>query len=205
MPKRLPASDVSTSGPKRSAQNVYVLQWARFTAVESANETFRPEVDACTKAALEEIVVDDAGSVRAYRSHCAALAARADLLRDKIEEARTTVRRGLKLSAAQWKRARKEELIAELCDERSFGVEYAAPGEPTAEMAPPHWWTQQPAHKGAEHNAKDGDQVHYELVWGSAESCGPSKSAAAEVSELIDACDEIVTRVRCWVETLPLV
>ena len=53
----------------------------------------------------------------------------------------------------------------------------------------------------AKHNMDDHLQAHYELAWGSPEGCDLCK---IEANDMIQCCETILTRIRCWVEAVPL-
>ena len=111
---------------------------------------------------------------------------------------REAVREGLGLSLDEWSSACAADWITERSDERRhhFGVELVAGCS--------DGWKSHPLSKDqpASKHAKEQLAVHYELTWGSLDGCPAGEGATS--SELIDACVEISTRIRCWIERVPV-
>ena len=225
MPKRgnsssaAPTKRTKGSGDEHSC--VHVCRWARVTDVDSLDHEKIQEVEwsggdlseihACIKEELESVLKDEHGTNGAFFSRESALQARDELMNQKIREAKEAVRHAYSLNAAKWKKLLESDWVCEYSDTQTFGAEYKGPGEPT-----PHqdlawrWANRSPAieaaasaftFQDAQHNLKDPLQAHYELAWGSPEGCGVCKIKA---DDMIECCETILTRIRCWVELIPL-
>ena len=227
-PKRVSAPKsaivkADASSRRRTAgdgETIHVLRWARWTNAEDfdnekihesevcADANSWSEISQCIKDDLEDEVKDGNGTAGAYRSHADAIAARDELMRSKIAEARKDVMGALGISPAQWEQNVEESWIVEYSDRNVFGVEHVGSnhtlpqawtrGSDSVRIAPPVY-----KFRDAKLNKVDADQTHYELVWGSLDGC-PTYNPSVE-SDMIKLCIEINTRVRCWIEPVNLV
>ena len=215
-------------------ETIHVLRWARWTNAEDfdnekiyetdwcADANSWSEISQCIKDDLEANVPDGMCTAGAYRSRADAIAARDELMRSKIAEARKDVMGALGMSSAHWKQNVEAKWIVEFSDQKIFGVEHVGPdkryrqidgrsvrvshdvveawtrGSDSGRVAPPVF-----SFKDAKHNKLLADQTHYELVWGSLDGC-PTGNPAVE-SDAIKLCTEIYTRLRCWIEPVNLV
>ena len=212
-------ADASSRRRTASGETIHVLRWARWTNAEEwdnekicesevcADANSWSEISQCIKNDLEDEAKDGNGTAGAYRSHADAIAARDELMRSKIAEARKDVMGALGISPAQWKQTVKKTWIAESCDRKIFGAEHKPTddlakawtrGSDSVRIAPPVF-----KFRDAKSNKVDADQANYELVWGSLDGC-PAYNPAVE-SDMIKLCVEIYTRVRCWLEPVNLV
>ena len=210
MPKRGNASPVAPAkrAKGRVEQQVCVVRWARCTDVDELDHKKINELDwvsgdygeihECIKEGLEEVVKDEDGTLGAFSSRESALQARDDLMKSKMREAKEAVRQNaLSLSPAQWKELLKSDFACEYSDNRAFG-------EPSKSQDLAYRWAKGAFHKDAQHNQKDPLQVHYELAWGPLyEGCGVDVKDI-ETDDMVECCDTILTRIRCWVELVPL-
>ena len=222
MPKR--GSALSSVAPTKRTKGVgnelaYVCRWARCTDVDGLDHKKIQEVEwpsgkakwneihACIKEELESVLSDEHATSGAYRSRASALQARDELMKQKIEEAKQAVRQAYDLSPAQWQKLLKSDWVCEYSDTKTFGVKYKRPGEPTPHQDLAWRWANRPPTTGApaaaftfhdaQHNLNDPLQAHYELAWGSLEGC---KVCKVEADDMIECCETILTRIRCWVE-----
>ena len=202
---------------------MHVCRWARVTDIDGLDHEKIQEVEwsggdlseihSCIKEALESVLKDEHGTNGAFHSRERALAARDELMTQKIQEAKEAVRQhAYGLNAAQWKQLLDSDWVCEYSDTQTFGAEYKGPGEPTLNQDLAWKWANRSTaidaaasaftFQDAQHNRMDPSQAHYELAWGSPEGCGMCK---IEADEMIECCDTILTRIRCWVEVIPLV
>ena len=224
MPKRDSASSSAAPTKKRAKGAgeertfVYICRWARCTDVEDldqekiqAMECDLSEIHACIKEELDSVLEDEQGVDGAFLSVESAVQVRDELMKQKMEEAKEAVRNSYSLSEKNWKKLLKSSWVSESSDTQTFGVEYQGPGEPT-----PHqdlawmWANRSPAVEAAaptftfhdaQHNVNDPLQTHYELAWGSLDGNPVCK---IEEEAMIQCCVTILTRIRCWVERVPL-
>jgi hypothetical protein len=222
MPKRGSASSSApTKRTKGEEEYVHVCRWARCTDVDSLDHDKIHEVEwaggdlseihACIKEELDSVLGDEQGTHGAFLSRERALKARDELMAHKIAEAKEGVRRAYGLSVAQWNKLLKTDWVCEYSDTRKFGAEYKGPGQPTPQQDLATRWARQSSaieaaaaaftFQDAKHNSNDESQAHYELAWGSPGGCGVVQS---EENEVIECCETILTRIRCWVEHVPL-
>ena len=218
----------STTSPATTTQkrkkSAYLVQWARCTNIERLdwNQVWGGNVDWITgdisevngsiNEHLQDVVADGMGNEGVFQSLDAALQARDNTLRAKIREVREAVRSELGLSAARWKKIFQTDWIVELSDSKELsddlGMEYKGPREPTPHQESAWIWANetQMKFKDAKHNADDEKQAHYELLWGSLDGIETKEQGIAkvEVDDMIACCEGIETRLRCWVEEVPL-
>ena len=219
MPKR--GNNASSAAPTKRAKgtsdeqtHVHVCRWARCTDVDGLDHEKIQEVEwcggdlseihACIKEELESVLKDEHGTNGAFFSRESALQARDELMNQKIREAKEAVRRAYGLNAAKWKKLLESDWVCEYSDTQTFGAEYKGPGEPTPHQDVAWRWANSSTaftFQDAQHNLKDPLQAHYELAWGSLEGCGVCK---VEADDMIECCETILTRIRCWVEAVPL-
>ena len=228
MPAKRGGSTLSAAPTKRAKGSgdghacVHVCRWARVTDVDGLDHEKIHEVEwaggdlseihACIKEALESLLKDEHGTNGAFHSRERALQARDELMFQKIQEAKEAVQHAYGLNAAQWKKLLKSDWVCEYSDTKRFGAEYKAPGKPTPHQDLACRWAARsnaieaaaPAFtfQDAQHNMNDPLQAHYELAWGSLEGCDVCE---IEADEMIECCETILTRIRCWVEAIPLV
>ena len=131
-------------------------------------------------------------------------------MKQKIQEAKEAVRCAYSLRPAQWKKLLKSDWVCEYGDTQTFGAR-SVPGAHTLNQGVASKWARKssaieaaaPAFTfpDAKHNMDDPLQAHYELAWGSPEGCDLCK---IEADDMIQCCETILTRIRCWVEAIPL-
>ena len=176
----------------------------------------RSEIHASIREELSSVLADAHGNAGAFRSHKDALKARDELMHEKIVEATLAVqRRAYHMRPQMWKKLLETDWISEVSDVRGLGaqhrdsikhrgpaeqhIKYRGPGEPSAKYDLASQWAK--AFPDAKHNTQDNNQAHYSLCWGSLEHA----DFKVETDTTIKSCEEIDTRIRCWVEPVALV
>jgi hypothetical protein len=223
MPKRANASSAaSAKRAKGTDEHVCVLRWARCTDVDSLDHEKIQEMEwagresgdlieihACIKEELESVLKDEHGTDGAFLSRESALQARDELMKRKIQEAREAVRHAFgQLSPVKWKQLLKSDWVCEYSDTQAFDVDYKGPGHHDLAWCWAHRSSAIEAAAAAftfhdaQHHINDPLQAHYELAWGSLEGCDVCKGF--EANDMIECCETILTRIRCWVELVSL-
>ena len=56
----------------------------------------------------------------------------------------------------------------------------------------------------AEHHDQDKNHAHYQLAWGSLDGVDTEVGFTVKMQEEVQCCEEIVTRIHCWIQPLRL-
>ena len=225
MPKMKRASPTSPPprAKKHKAELIYVLRWARCTGVSSwEHESLSQvewcsgewsEIHSCVKEELDSVIKDAQGTIGAYRAQSDALRARDKLMHEKIAEARSAVRKNAYgMSPRTWKKLLETDWVTERSDVRDLGegIEYNEGLSGSWVRDDDGWLHPSTASTFTFHdavaNARDSNQAHYHLCWGSLDGVERDDPMfKVESNEIINCCEEIDTRIRCWVEPVAIV
>lgn len=220
-PKRQRAAEAGSRKSERPDASgfVHVVRWNRVTEVDEYDwqnlrqiETCGHSVNEAIECVMEEIngiegLSTDVGgaSCGACKTVGHALSLRNSTLERLVQQAQAGVQEALGCSKATYDRLKKKDWIVEFCDATFLdgdtavdltGVSMDPPNPGQEEDESKFWWR-----RSSERLRNSiAHQVHYAVHWG-----GPERTEkGCNCSELVDATECVVTHVRVWIESMPL-
>ena len=227
-PKRKQTS-ASTSSRKKEKWDdapgfVHVVRWNRVTIVEEYDGDALGQIETCGHTDEEAMayVMEELNGIKGLQtdlggSGCAAcktvdhaISVRNSTLEFLVGQAQAGVQEALGCNKATYDRLRKGDWIVEYCDAKlhdgdattvdlkRFGVSLDPPNPGQEEDESKFWWER------SSERLRDAiaHQVDYVVYWGAVDE---KKEKGCKMSEMIEATEGVATRVRVWIESMPLV